>query len=498
MQTTELFDGQRNSADVIIIDGLAPQEGAMSQALYSRKPKSILFHLNSVFKKGGAKFMETYYSKYGHNSIGDCGSTTLYFENVSMLTAKAIQNWSLYNGQEASTRYLDFSGRIMINPLAGDLQAQYLYIPKTELTSENIEGIDKNFKTSYQEALYPENGAIGRMIQEKWMGFYQKHMPKVKMHVAELNPRSEDQDESDYDKAINARAFDIMRSFIPAGMTTLVSWHSNIRQLRDHLAILKYHPSREIGRIARTAIDGLRFAYPASFLEKEYDLNDPKQAERAQQQQDVENYLSLRAQETSYFDHFQSKDIEILDDKFQAHYLCNNYYGLLSTRPNKTEVPPEVGDAGVVNVRFKIDFGSFRDAQRHRKGSYKMPLLTTDYGFHPWYLERLPGESRIEAEALIEELVQIIKALPCTEVERQYYIPMGFIVPADFTWPFDQCVYVAELRSSETVHPTFRVHAQAIGKWIEKVAPYATLYVDYSPDKWSFKRGKQDIVEKKV
>ena len=73
---------------------------------------------------------------------------------------------------------------------------------------------------------------------------------------------------------------------------------------------------------------------------------------------------------------------------------------------------------------------------------------------------------------------------------------MGFVVEASFTWTFDQCVYVAELRSSDTVHPTYRLHAQSIGKWIEKVAPYAKLYVNYTEDSWSYRRGSQDIIEK--
>lgn len=126
-----------------------------------------------------------------------------------------------------------------------------------------------------------------------------------------------------------------------------------------------------------------------------------------------------------------------------------------------------------------------------------MPLLTTKLGFHPWYLDRLPSETKKEALALIAELEPLINSLPCADVHRQYYIPMGYMVTADFTWTFDQCVYVAELRSSDTVHPTFRVRAQALGKWIKDTVPYAALHVDWSEDKWSYKRGSQDIVEKK-
>lgn len=470
--------GQQSIAQVIIVDGLPPEEEAMSQALYSRKPESILSHLLKVFGKGADGFMGQYYSQYGHNSIGDCGSTTLYFEEVSMLAAKAIQNWSLYNGQEASTRYLDFKGRKMINPLDEKIGTQFAYIPRERLNEEGIKNVTDLFVVGYPEEIKKGKGAE---IQQRWMDFYEKHMPIVREYVKTLNPIPEGENPVHYEKAVNARAFDIMRSFIPAGMTTLVSWHSNIRQLRDHLAITKYHPALEISRISMTAIMGLRSAYPASFPEKDYS--------------ETEKYLKQRAKDTSYYPPDYLKDFDIDDTGFSESYL-KEYKSLLTSRPSKTEVPPEVGEAGVVNVRFNIDFGSYRDAQRHRKGSFKMPLLTTELGFHEWYLERLPEESRKEARALIAELVPVIEALPCSDVDRQYYIPMGFMVTADFTWPYDQCVYVAELRSSETVHPTFRVHAQSLGRWIKKVTPYAAQYVDYSEDKWSFKRGKQDIVER--
>lgn len=481
MQEKELFDEQRNSADVIIIDGLPPEEGAMSQALYSRKPKSILFLLIQVLKKGAISFMEMFYSKYGHNSIGDCGSITLYIENVSMLAAKAIQDWPLYNGQEASTRYLDFSGRMMINPLAGLVGTNYLYIPKKKLTLKGIEKV--KFIPSHPDVTKDRtHGEQGKLIQERWMALYEKHMPIVKAYVCELNPKGDAEDQSQYDKAVNARAFDIMRGFIPAGMTTLVSRHNNLRQFRDHFDILKYHPSEEVARIVSASITGLQATYPASFIRKEYP--------------ETEEHLKLRAEKTSYFDSSLS-DYSVDDSLFRVDRL-RPYMDLLKSRPPKTEVPHEAGEAGTVHIGFPIDFGSFRDVQRHRKGVCKMPLLTTKLGFHPWYLDRLPEESRIEAEALIKELVVEINSLPCSAVDRQYYIPMGFQVYADFTWTIDQCFYVAELRSSETVHPTLRVIAQKIGKWLQKTLPYAALHMDWSEDKWSYKRGSQDIVEKSV
>ena len=97
------------SAKIKIIDELLPEDVAMLQALYSRSPASVDSHLDKVEEVGSGKFMDRYYVGYGHRSIGDCGTTTMFIEGVTMLTAKAIQDWPLYSGQESSTRYMDFS-----------------------------------------------------------------------------------------------------------------------------------------------------------------------------------------------------------------------------------------------------------------------------------------------------------------------------------------------------------------------------------------------------
>jgi len=57
-------------------------------------------------------------------------------------------------------------------------------------------------------------------------------------------------------------------------------------------------------------------------------------------------------------------------------------------------------------------------------------------------------------------------------------------------------VYIAELRTQQTVHPTLRLIAKALGEAIEEYVPGIALYCDYRDDEWSARRGSQDIVAK--
>ena len=109
--------GLPNDIHLYIIDDQNPEDIAMMQALYSRSSSSVIKHLEKVKKIGSGKFMESFYVGYGHESIGDCASTTIFVENVSILAAKAIQDWPLYSGQETSTRYIDMSKQSLTDPV---------------------------------------------------------------------------------------------------------------------------------------------------------------------------------------------------------------------------------------------------------------------------------------------------------------------------------------------------------------------------------------------
>ncbi|HVU80092.1 MAG TPA: hypothetical protein VHD37_01875, partial [Candidatus Paceibacterota bacterium] len=59
-------------------------------------------------------------------------------------------------------------------------------------------------------------------------------------------------------------------------------------------------------------------------------------------------------------------------------------------------------------------------------------------------------------------------------------------------------LWLVELRSKIDVHPTLRVRAQKIGrKLMEQFGSYGlTIYIDESLDRFNYRRGHQDIVEK--
>lgn len=322
-----------------------------------------------------------------------------------MLSAKAIQDWPLYNGQEASTRYLDMSKQVVLNPL------------------ESVEG---------------------QKIQDEWMYFYNHALATLIPLLMEMFPIQENQKSTVYEKAIKAKAFDIARGFLPAGITTLLSWHTNLRQAYDHLQQLAYHPLKEVRELANAIHTELKTKYTNSFSHKFYE--------------GTETFYSNVIPDITYFYddtingfQFESQVDEELVKQFSSH---------LSARPEKTDMPHYFKRLGNIRCKFLLDFGSYRDLQRHRSGTIPMPLLSTKKGFHPWYLDQLPKTLEQEAQQLIESQTKQIQHLDCDEAIKQYYTAMGFQCTCEAVLPLTSAVYISEIRSAQTVHPTLRIMAQ--------------------------------------
>lgn len=426
---------------VFCYDEFAPEDSAMMQALYSRSACSVTEHADRVRKTGSGKFMESYYVGYGHNSIADCGSTTIFIEDVSTLVTKAFQAHALYSGQETSTRYIDMGKQGVGDPVG------------TKESKEILDG---------------------------WMTFYLGNQEKVREHIRKQYPRGEDEDEKVYERAVAARSFDILRGFLPAGIYTQFSWHTNLRQAHDSLDVLGHHPLAEVREVAAEVLSMLKEKYPHSFSHKTY----PKS----------EEYRELVGEGYTYYHDAKSPELKFSTDIKKTDVA--KYKELLQGRPIKTLLPQFLLELGLLTFEFKLDFGSFRDLQRHRNGVCRMPLITTELGFNEWYLSQLPKDVRGEAEKLITTQIGKINALDIRKEDKQYYIAMGFDVACKISYGLPAMIYTLELRSGRLVHPTLRKVVHMMVRAIEEKFPEIETHADFSADDWDIRRGTQTIEKK--
>lgn len=458
-----------------VIDDQHPEDLAMLQALYSRSPASVVTHLEKLKQTGSGKFMENYYVGYGHSSIGDCGATTCFIEQVSMLVAKAVQDTPLYNGQEASTRYLDFS---------------------------------------QQEVIDPYNHPASAAIQSRWMEIYNATLPKLCEGLEAGNPYDPSlyRNMNVWRNTLKARAFDIARSLLPIGTTTLLSWTTSLRSARDHLRRLKHHPLPEVREVAQGVFAALLARYKNSFKPEDILVDEAAPRDVYARDNAAANHFLAAEDAIRRFKLTPDELKQLEEGAVLARRAALDLDGLkayesdlLTRRPAHAALPWRLEAYGRYNFLFMLDFGSFRDIQRHRNAVCQSPLIDGRFGMHPWYKAQFAEWlSADEAETLQRDIAaqyQRIAGLSregvaTTAMLDQYLYPMGTMALIQASYSVPETVYVGELRSGKTVHPSLRPIAQKMLHILRQDIPNMAVYGDMDEQSWTAKRGEQTIIGK--
>ncbi len=461
--------------EIFVVDDRHPEDLAMLQALYSRSPASVVTHLDKLKESGSGKFMDQFYVGYGHASIGDCGTTTCFVEQVSMLVAKAIQDNPLYNGQEASTRYLGFAQQAIIDPY--------------------------------------ENAASAA-IQNRWMELYNEALQRLLVGLQNKYPfdPAEYKNEKVWQNTLKARAFDIARSLLPIGTTTLLSWTTSLRQARDHLRRLKHHPLPEVRNVAQSIHVKLIERYPHSFRADDMKVDDSSPvnvygAKFATQNtfQTADEIIRCFSLKPSDMKQLEAGELVTRRDAIDLKGLQSFEKETLAARPARMPLPWRLEAYGRYNFLFLLDFGSFRDIQRHRNGVCRMPVIEGRFGLHPWYVSQFkellsPADSSALLDNIADQFERIAslakEGIATSALYSQYLYPMGAQGLVQVAYSVPETVYVGELRSGKTVHPSLRPIAQKMLRVLEKDLPGVALHGDMDEECWTAKRGEQTIAVK--
>ena len=459
----------------------------MVQALYSRSAESVTTHLEKVRKTGSGKFMQGFYVGYNHKSIADCGDTTIFIEGVSTLAAKALQDWPLYSGQETSTRYIDMTSRRIVDPV-NTPDSRRVHARWMEFYTNSQASVAETIRRRYPPCKIDSERVAQRM--------FRKSLDQIS--GADLKT-VEDATKSAYEGAVKARTFDILRGFLPAGITTQLSWHTNLRQAGDHLTGLRHHPLAEIRMVAAQVGEMLHERYPSSGFAMEgaaavsgvANKSDEQRTERDKWDREIGHDLAYPLDvQTNWMPAATSFHSTINTAALSRHRR------VIERRPRGCMLPPSFAAFGQITMAFSLDFGSFRDIQRHRNGACPMPLLTGLLGFEQWYLDQV-GDLGPKATQLVEEQRAEIVKLTEDRFERQHYYGLGFRVPVEVTYALPAAMYVLELRSTKVVHPTLRRQIHSMIHLFQKSElEWVPLHVDLDEDDWDVRRGQQTITER--
>lgn len=431
-----------------VLDHLEPDVAAMVMAKYSRDLGFIADRLpsNNESANEHRNQLRKFYVGFSHASIGDGLDTSVFTENISMLAAEAIVNHPLYRGQWSSSRYLDFATQPMVSS-------------SLEIT----------------------------VWQEKWRTFYLKAIPLTQEMIKEQFPfkvnegvyhHKEDSEVQEkrkfaiWENTIKARAFDICRGLLPAGVTTKGATHGSANLFNPHFGQMLHHPLQEVKEIAKEVLTQFGEKYPdaANSVEKQFERY---------------NYMS------GTNEYFYSTEVGAKGLVDQSTMSEKDKVRIGKSRNKFEEIPKYINDKTRFTYTDYIDFGSYRDLHRHRKGAITMPILGIEYGFHSYYLDNLPKSLQDELGALLSDYETWYRASPMSVLEKAYTCPMSYTVPFSYTCDLNQVLYINELRSSKTVHQTLREVCHTWSKQLWTIYPQLQLHVDWATENFSLRRGTQ-------
>jgi thymidylate synthase ThyX len=479
-QSNSMPNGSAVVSAVKATGPMPPEAAAYALARYSRSPDSIEESIRWVQSHDSSKFLESFYFQYGHGSIADLGHLILSFEGVSELAAVEIVDEQVWDGQQKSTRYQDFSKTGYVVPsFQGDVRRQRQY---REMASQLLETYG--------------------IVNAEMVSFFRRKLPK---------PASMKEDK--YESAIKARAFDVARYLLFLGIPTNVGQVTSIRTLERQIRRLAASHIPELRQVAEqmrqacqsppaVCYNGDRSDHPvAPTLAKYTDAATMPGIEEmlVLEWMHEHNVLPGVSPQTAPSVHLLDYPYPLTDSVtgivhglLYRHTAASGQELLEILRHVRGMVKEELVESVMKNRRSKehlprafrqapyvfdivTDIGAYRDLHRHRRSIQIRQEFTNQIGY---VLPAVAVEAGVDRlMAVVIELAFAVYDLLRPDHSAQYILPFATLCRSMHRMDFDQLSYVIPLRSGVKGHDSYRWVAHEMWLELQKQDPFLASQV---------------------
>jgi thymidylate synthase ThyX len=396
-----------------------PAVQATVLAKYSRSPESARALVEKLSEEEADKFQEKWVVQFGHNSVAELAVVPVCFEGISIVASKFVESWQRPGYSEKSTRYQVFSRDSFVTP--------------------------------------PGAPPTMRQFASRFYDAYDRLHPKMIRRCAEL--MGEDPNAKKPKKEVKARAFDNIRYLLPAGTGTNVAAVVNMRDARKMIVGLRGHSNSEFRLLGDKLHDAAmelapslvkhtepdRFRLPIKGLGALIPGFDPSSPAPYVQMSVPHPNVEPAYEQAA----FESRVIDLHGMSWTT--FCKHMEG----RPDHAEVP-EVFKTIPISFDVMMDYGAFRDLQRHRRCEQYVEPLTSNYGYvvpddiagsdlEPEYREAMESLMAYDDDQVVHDVDLM-----------QYMIPLGYLHRSRFQMDLKELYYIVELRTSPRGHISYR------------------------------------------
>ncbi len=441
---------------VVVVSPMPPEKVAYALARYSRSADSVRESLEWVRDHSSEKFLDSYYFQYGHASIADLGHCTFCFEGLSELAAIEVEDEQLWDGQAKSSRYQDFTkGRVVI--------------------PDELLGMEE--ETDYRRAA------------KKSLGAYQALHQCLRDYLGECHPKPPAMRPAAYKRTIDARAYDVARYLLLAGISTNVGQVASIRTLEKQMrrmGVSEYAEVRSLAVEMHKACaeppachwGGSAQGEPVAPTLAKYaspDLGRSAALDRvrawAQQNFDPGSYGEPRRVDllrtVDPLDEIAATWIyAVTDHPFRV--ILDQVSGwsrarraevldiaLLGRNPRDELLAPfRSGYRYIFDI--VCDLGAYRDLHRHRRCQQVRQRFGAGLGYERPPLVEEAGAKALFDEALVLAAAARKRVAEVSEPASHYLLPFAARCRSLFKMDFAEAEYIARLRSGVKGHFSYR------------------------------------------
>ncbi|MGB0095249.1 MAG: FAD-dependent thymidylate synthase [Solirubrobacteraceae bacterium] len=418
-----------------------------------------------------AKLYERIFVGYGDDSVAQLGGAHVACEWVSNVLTKILQRPRLGAYLEQSTRYLPYDAPLPRPP------GGYRYYRDRELGPRYVEAMDTLFST------------------------YSRALPRVLEWAQEEFPLRDGEPPAAHQRAIQAKAFDLLRGVLPASSLSHMGIFASGQTYEQLILHLLAHPLPEargygrmileeikavmpsfvarvqrpdrggewIGYLQSRALAGERWARRLDLTGEASDAGEGPSVRLLRVEGDEDDLLTALLFESSATSERAVREaISTLDTDERAALLAE----LVGERSNRRHRPGRGLEA--LRYRFEIvsDYGAFRDLQRHRMLTVQWQALTPDLGAGiPEQIE-LAGcgqEYRRALETSADEYRRLADS--GLDTAAPYALCLGYRIRFILDLNAREAMQLIELRSGREGHPSYRAVAHEMHAQIGLVHP---------------------------
>ncbi len=452
---------------IYTLNGYPPEVIAVAFAKTSRTPEPFDQIASELNEDKSRQFHEKWVINYGHSSIAEHSVLSIALENVSILFTKVIEDNRLASFTEKSTRYQVFD-------------KEHYYLPENVLNSE----VGKEYRETCDFLI----------------DTYTELFEKMNEYMKTKFVKSDEETDGAYAMKIKNKVLDNIRYMLPVACLTNLGMTINARNLSRAIVKLLSNPLKEMQEIGQELKECsskitptlMKHAEKSEFMEKNQnkleEISKIIQGEKKESENDIElvhydseaeeKFISTIIYKNSNlpFKEVMEK-VKTLPLEEKQKIIDTAFEGLEKhdIPIRETEIPEYIFD-------ILVDYGAFRDIQRHRICTQINPDLSPDYGYSVPQDIMDAGFGLHYRECMEKANLTFKKMKEKFPKEAQYVLPLAYRKRVLMKMNLREVFHFIRLRSGKMGHISYRRIAQKMHTLINEVHPMLgkNLVVDKS------------------